>query len=68
MSAHTKPFIAVSPNSCNCELQIPPSLEAALTPEQQLAVSKIRLKHAHDVAQSAASALAEVTKLVHDQR
>jgi hypothetical protein len=70
MSVHTGPLsnaqIVSSP--CNCDLQIPPSLEAVLTPELQLAVAKIRLKYAHDIAQLQAAALAEVSKLVQDHR
>jgi hypothetical protein len=69
MSAHSTPLIATfHAPPCNCDLQIPPSLEAALTPELQLAVAKIRLKYAHDIAQLSAAALAEVAKLVQDQR
>ena len=68
MSAHSTPLIAVHPLPCNCELQIPPSLEAVLTPELQLAVSKIKLKYAQDLAQLSAAALAEVAKLVQDHR
>jgi hypothetical protein len=68
MSAHTTPLLAIHQAPCNCELQIPPSLEAALTPELQLAVSKIKLKYAQDLAQLAAAALAEVGKLVQDHR
>lgn len=68
MSAHTTPLLAIHQVPCNCELQIPSSLEGALTPELQLAVAKIKLKYAHDIAQLSASALAEVTKLVQDHR
>ena len=69
MSAHSSPLLAsFSAPPCNCDLQIPPSLEAALTPELQLAVAKIRLKFAQDLAHLSAAALTEVTKLVQDQR
>ncbi len=69
MSAHSGPLMSIQATSpCNCDLQIPPTLEAALTPELQLAISKIRLKYAHDIAQLSAAALNEVAKLVQDHR
>ena len=70
MSIHSGPLanVVASSSPCNCDLQVPASLEAALTPELQLAVAKIRLKYAHDIAQLQAAALGEVTKLVQDHR
>ena len=69
MSVHSTPLMATFHAApCDCDLQIPPSLEAALTPELQLAVAKIRLKYAHDIAKLSAAALDEVAKLVQDHR
>ena len=68
MSPHSTPLMAIRSAPCNCDLQVPESLETVLTPEQMLAVAKIRLKYAHDIAHLQAAALAEVAKLVQDQR
>jgi len=69
MSEHSSPLATSVPAaSCDCDLQIPPSLEVHLTPQKQLAVSMIRLKYAHDIAQLAAAALDEVADLVKDVR
>ncbi len=67
MSAHSGPLVVVSSPPCNNSLPVPDDLLELLSPDQALAVAKIRLKYAQDVAYLTFTALAEVTKVVNEE-